>query len=274
MSHKYYLFSIDLEDIRFSIPGGERYKRVLPELTQTYLSFFDKHAIKTTFFVVGNVARAFPDTIRLIADKGHEIACHSNAHIPLNKHSKQSLKNDLGENLNALYKCGIKKVYGFRAPTFSLTAQSEWVYDILADFGFTYSSSVLPAKNPLYGWSGFGNNMRLMNGKIHEIPMTTAKILFLNVPFAGGVYFRVFPFFLTKRYFNKNWQNHQPVLSYFHPYDIDYKQEKFMHPGINNSTFYNYLMYANRKNLLKKIEKVINLGAEIIPYHNFVQKSD
>ena len=80
-----YLFSVDLEDVRLLVENGQQYEERVPLMTEKYLAFLDKHNCKATFFVVGDVAKAYPTLIKKIVDKGHEIACHSNKHIPLDK---------------------------------------------------------------------------------------------------------------------------------------------------------------------------------------------
>ena len=267
-----YLFSVDLEDVRFWMNDGLKYKERVPDMTARYSDFLDEHQCKTTFFIVGDVARAYPHLINKIAERGHEIACHSNEHIPLDKYEPSTFKSELKENIKVLKDKGAENIYGFRAPIYSITEKTKWVYDILSELGFVYSSSVFPAKNPLYGWPEFGREMKLMNGNIWELPITIYKSLFISFPFAGGIYFRLLPLFISRKMFQTNWNKGLPVIGYFHPYDIDYEQERFMHPGINDSRFYNKLMYVNRKSLLDKFSKIVSAGANIMPYIDYINK--
>jgi len=272
-----YLFSIDLEDVRDGIPDGYKYKERVPYLTERYLNLLKIYNFNCTFFIVGKVAERYPELIKFIYEQGNEIACHSYDHTKtLEQHNPETFRDDLKKNIDAILKTGVKEIYGYRAPTFSLTEKTIWVYDILDELGFKYSSSVLPAKNPLYGWKEFGTEPALC-GNILEIPMSITNSKILNVPFAGGIYFRVLPRIITNYYFTKYSKSERPVLGYFHPYDIDTGQEKFMHPGIKNSRFYNYLMYLNRKNVIKKIERIIQLGYQVIKcinyYNQFVEKN-
>jgi polysaccharide deacetylase family protein (PEP-CTERM system associated) len=267
-----YLFSIDLEDVRIRMPDGLRYSERVPVMTEKYLDFLEEHNCKTTFFVVGDVAKTYPYLIEKIILKGHEIACHSNKHIPLDKLSPKTFKKDLEENMKALFDAGVKNIYGYRAPVYSLTENSKWAYQILADMGFVYSSSVLPVKNPLYGWPSFGRDIKILNENICELPITLFKSSIFSFPFTGGIYFRIIPFFITSKLIKKVWNSGQPVIAYFHPYDIDIDQERFMHPGINNNKIYNKLMYVNRSSLLTKVDKIISLGGKIIPYIDFVKE--
>lgn len=265
-----FLFSIDLEDVRLGMPDGNGYKARVPANTEQYLKWLQKNKSKCTFFVVGNMAEAYPSLIKEIITEGHEIACHTQSHITLDKHTPESFKNDLQKNIGNLKSAGAENIKGFRAPVFSLTHKTQWAYKVLKELEFRYSSSVLPAKNPLFGCEEFGKNTKEVNGVL-EIPMTLSKVGPASLPVAGGVYFRVLPWIILKKALKKMKEN-SPVLGYFHPYDIDTEQEKFMHPGINNSWFYNQLMYYNRKNVFDRLDLVMDMGFQIITYSNYVSK--
>lgn len=252
------------------MPDGLKYKERVPANTHKYLEWLNKHHSKCTFFVVGDVAEKYPSLINEIISEGHEIACHTYSHVPIIQQTAETFKIDLEKNLNALYKAGAADIVGFRAPIFSLTEKSSWAYEVLNTLGFTYSSSVLPAKSPLYGWHGFGDKPKLMVNRIMEIPMTIGKIGPLTIPYGGGIYFRVLPTFLTLPKILKHNDPKNPLLGYFHPYDIDTDQEHFMHPGINNSKFYNTLMYINRGKMLNRLDKIIDRGFKIVTYKNYI----
>ena len=192
------LLSVDLEDVRDWVKNGHSYREGVVENTRNYLSCFKKWGVRATFFVVGQVARRYPRLIGEIIEAGHELACHGDVHLQLDKLSPQEFYADMQRNLSALKNAGGSEVVGFRAPTFSLTARTAWAHEVLADLGFTYSSSVLPAKNPLYGWPEFGAEARKMAGGLWELPVTLYNLPGLSVPMAGGVYFRVLPFFLSR----------------------------------------------------------------------------
>ncbi len=248
------LLSVDLEDVRDWVKDGTSYREAVPENTRNYLEQFSRWGVKATFFVVGEMARRYPELIGEIVGAGHELACHGDAHLQLDKLTPQEFRADMQRNLTALENAGGRGVTGFRAPTFSLIARTAWAHEVLSDLGFTYSSSVLPAINPLYGWPEFGKNARQVAGGLWEIPVTLHDLPGLPVPIAGGVYFRVLPFFLTKWAIGKSIAKGQPVVTYFHPYDIDIKQEKFMHPDLGNKKHLNMLMYIGRDKVLKRLD--------------------
>jgi len=257
-----YLFSVDLEDVRFRMKDGDRYKPRVPDNAYRFLDWLRAHRFKCTFFAAGDVAEAYPSLIGEIYGEGHEIACHTSHHIPLTEQSQDEFKRDLEANVLALTRGGATNIRGFRAPEFSLTEATAWAYGVLRELGFTYSSSVLPAKNPFYCWPEFGPLPRKVEG-VWEIPMTVAKFGPLTVPPAGGVYFRVLPKFLVMRTAKRYLNSGRPLLGYCHPYDIDTEQEHFLHPDINDSRFYNFLIFYNRKNVFRRLEAVIRRGFTI-----------
>ena len=268
-NRKVYLFSVDVEDIRLLIPNGERFNDAVPEMTIRYLDFLRKHNSFATFFIVGDIARRHPDLIRRIVNEGHEIGCHTDKHVPLNFQTPESFKKDLENNVESLLNAGAKEIRGFRAPIFSLTAKTSWAYKILAEKGLTYSSSVLPGKNPLYGWKEFGEQIKSIDG-ITEIPMSLSHTPVMRVPFGGGLYFRVLPQFILQPLFSLAKKDPAPIGGYFHPYDIDSNQEHFMQPGINNNKFYNFLMYYNRNSVFPKLEALLELGFKVMRYDRYL----
>lgn len=265
----HFLFSIDLEDVRNMVPNGQSYAPRVPKMTKRFLTFLSDHNQKCTFFVVGDVLDSYPELIMEISDTGHEIACHTNVHTPLLQLGEDGFKQDIESFLTKTRKLGLPQIKGFRAPTFSLTKETSWAHSVLEELGFSYSSSVLPAKNPLYGWEGFGQDPQKI-GNLWEIPMTLQQFGPIQIPVGGGVYFRVLPQFLLTRIFNRATNNGNDILGYFHPYDIDTEQERFMHPGLNGNRFYNQLMFMGRSSVFPKLEKVLQNGMTIIRYDTYV----
>ena len=248
------LLSIDLEDVRDWVEDGSRYREGVPTNTRCYLDHFRRWGVRATFFVVGRVARRYPDLIGEIVAEGHELACHGDMHLQLDKLTPKDFRKDLEENLLALRSAGADEIKGFRAPTFSLTEKTSWAHEILADLGFSYSSSILPAKNPLYGWPTFGQDACKVTERLWEVPITIHSLPGLHVPIAGGVYFRVLPFLLTRWAIGRRIKNSQPVGTYFHPYDIDINQEKFMHPDLGGKRYLNRLKFVGRHKVLRRLD--------------------
>lgn len=260
-----FLFSLDLEDVRTMIPDGSRHRDAVPEMTLRYLDVLERCQRHCTFFTVGNVARSHPDLIREIHSRGHELACHSSEHEPLDRQTPESLRRDISQNIEDLTRAGAEMPTGFRAPIASLTPESAWAHEVLADLGFDYSSSVIPVKTPLYGWPGFGEHPRRVGGSdaspqsgLWEIPMSLFRMPGLSIPFSGGIYFRLLPFQLVRRLTRRRVGRGEAVVGYLHPYDIDTEQERFMHPELGDSRLYNALMYANRAHTLRRLERLLS----------------
>jgi polysaccharide deacetylase family protein (PEP-CTERM system associated) len=257
-----FLFGVDLEDIRLRAPGGRAKRSRVAETTDLYLDFLDRRGARGTFFAVGDLAREQPDLIRRIAAAGHEIACHSDAHVPLGRQDAAAFREDLRRNRDAL---GVDAV-GYRAPAFSLTGETRWAYDVLAEEGFAYSSSVLPARNPISGWPGFGAAPRLISG-IVELPMTLTPWRLLPVPIGGGVYFRAMPAFLLRRALARR----STVLGYFHPYDVDVEGEPHAFPDLPPGPM-RWLMRYNRSAVLPRLQMAAGLGFAFAPYRGHAER--
>ncbi len=271
-SEKLYLFSVDLEDIRSIVPDGEQYRERVPANTERYLEFLAEIGMRATFFTTGDVARRYPQLIRDILGAGHELGCHTSDHLPLDRHTPESFREDILRCLDDFAAAGAGPCTGFRAPIGSLIKKTRWAYEILGELGFTYSSSVLPADNPLYGWPDFGPDIPQIVDGLWEIPTGLSRLPKLKVPFSGGVYFRVLPMPLIRALAAKRSRTGFPVCGYLHPYDIDTEQERFMHPELNDSRFYNWLMYFNRNRVLPRVKRLLADGYSIIRYDEYVER--
>lgn len=254
MSRRWF-FSVDVEDPRDSFADGDRFPERVPALTQAYLDLLRRHGGRGTFFFVGTVARRHPDLVRAIAAEGHEIGCHSDAHVPLDRQSRAAFRDDLMRNLEALDAVGVGPIRGYRAPCFSLTERTRWAYEVLAELGFVYSSSVVPARNPLYGWRGFGRAARRIEGVV-ELPVTLFP--FPRVPL-GGLYFRVLPRLLVARVLADHARKGEDVFGYHHPYDLDFDQP-FPHPDFAHRSPYEILMRRGRREVLPRLELAARYG--------------
>ena len=114
-----------------------------------------------------------------------------------------------------------QKVYGFRAPDFSITEKSIWALDVLREAGFVYDSSIYPfGMHDVYGIKDAETSINKLPNGLLEFPMSTAKFLGKRIPFGGGGYFRLYPLWLTKMFINAVNKRGQPFMFYIHPYEI------------------------------------------------------
>ncbi len=262
-----FLFGIDLEDVSSEITGKNSYTHRVPTMTHKILRFLEHTNSSATFFATGEIARLFPSLIEEIVNEGHEMGCHSDTHLPLTKLTPNQFRDDLKRNIDALSQAGVNNIYGFRAPIFSLIKKTKWAYEILNELGFLYSSSVLPAKNPLFGWAEFGGDLKKREG-VYEVPISITPFPFVQIPFSGGVYFRMFPLFLLRFLFNYNQKSQKPITGYIHPQDIDTDVGKLVYKGYGG--VYNFILNYNKSSVFRKFEKLIQNGYSLISYKKYV----
>jgi polysaccharide deacetylase family protein (PEP-CTERM system associated) len=202
--------------------------------TNRTLELFAAKRCRATFFALGWVAERDPALIREVADAGHELACHSHLHRPIYRLKPGEFREDLRRSRDAIENASGARIVGFRAPTFSITHESMWALDILAEEGFEYDSSVFPIYHDHYGipkaprWI---HPKHLPSGhSIWEIPLSTVKIARINVPFAGGGYLRQLPLAFTRWAIDSvHRRERRPIIVYFHPWELDPDQPRL--PG-------------------------------------------
>jgi polysaccharide deacetylase family protein (PEP-CTERM system associated) len=190
--------------------------------TVRLLDLFGKHGVEATFFVLGWVADRFPDLVREIERRGHEVATHGYSHQLLTSMRPEEFRADLQRSLVALARTTTQEVRGFRAPSFSLTKRTLWAIDILRESGIQYDSSVFPVGfHPDYGIADADlRPHRLANG-LTELPMGVAEVLGLRIPCSGGGYFRLYPYAVTRALMRMCNQQGRPVMFYLHPWEAD-----------------------------------------------------
>ena len=140
-------FTLDLEDHRPVRTAEERY----PAITRRCSSSSPTVGVRGTFFVTGEIAEDNPGLVRDVAGQGHELAFHGFHHVPFTQLEPDQLREEAKRAKGLLEDLGGREVGGFRAPQFSLVPESHWAIEVLGELGFTYSSSVLPARSPLFG---------------------------------------------------------------------------------------------------------------------------
>jgi polysaccharide deacetylase family protein (PEP-CTERM system associated) len=190
----------------------------------------DGAGCKATFFTSACVAKQFPRLVREVAERGHEVACHSLRHRTVYKMTHQEFREDTREAKQLLENSSGSHVYGYRAPSFSITRESLWALDILVELGFRFDSSIFPVKHPNYGIPDaprYPHRIRTANGSIVEFPMTTLDFGGRRSPFGGGAYFRFLPYWYTRRVIDLlNGRENLPVCVYLHPWELDPEQPR------------------------------------------------
>lgn len=192
--------------------------------TKRVLDLFDALEVKSTMFVLGKFAKLFPETVRDIAKRGHEIASHGYGHVSVFELSSEEFVEDISTSKKLLEDIVGERVNGYRAPTFSISARNLWAFDEIAKAGFKYDSSVYPIKNHRYGIPEFPKTpvvMNLSEGRsLVEFPLSTFEYRNKAFPVAGGGYHRLLPSFVIQRIV-KHILKRRHFFYYCHPYEFN-----------------------------------------------------
>ena len=212
--------------------------------TDAVLALFDEAGIKGTFFTLGWVAERYPALLRRIVGSGHEIASHGYGHDRVFTFTPEQFGADLQHSRKLIEDAAGVAVTGYRAPSFSIDQRTPWAHEILADQGYTYSSSVAPVKHDHYGWAEAPRfAFRPVAGSdFLEIPVTTAQLGPKRLAAGGGGFFRLLPYVFSRwaiRQVNEDEQ--RPAIIYFHPWEIDPDQ-----PRVSNAPIKSKLRHYTR----------------------------
>lgn len=201
----------------------DRIPRRVEANTDLILDALARHGTQATFFTLGWIADRHPALIRRIVAAGHELASHGYGHQLVTDLTPAAFRADLERAKSVLEDTGGVKVRGYRAPTFSIGPRNAWAWDVLAETGHSYSSSVFPVRHDLYGTPDAPRIPYHPEGRpIVEIPMTTVAAFGRNLPCAGGGYFRLLPY-ATYRFGVRRLHRteHRPAVFYSHPWEFD-----------------------------------------------------
>jgi polysaccharide deacetylase family protein (PEP-CTERM system associated) len=198
--------------------------------TERLLAIFAEADVHATFFVLGWVAEQYPSLVARIAAAGHEVACHSHAHRLVYDLTRTAFRNDLRRAKDAIESAAGAPVHGYRAPSYSITPRSLWALDILIEEGFRYDASIFPIHHDRYGIPLSPRHPYLLHregGQLIEVPASTVRLGPLNLPIAGGGYFRLLPYAWTRWGIRSvNERERRPVIFYLHPWEIDPDQPR------------------------------------------------
>ncbi|MDK2742976.1 MAG: polysaccharide deacetylase family protein [Nitrospira sp. BO4] len=225
MSYGPPVISIDVEDWPqstwdHSLPITDR----AAENTRRVLRLLRETEVRSTMFVLGKLAERFPEVVKEIEADGHEVACHGHGHLEIGSQSPDEFLADIRRSKDLLEQIIGKPVKGYRAPDFSIVQDTLWALDALAEAGFEYDSSIVPAQMPRYGiagWPVLPVRVRLgQSASILEAPLATFRALGRNLPVGGGGYHRLLPGFAS-RYCARKIMTVAPFVFYCHPYEFD-----------------------------------------------------
>ena len=205
------------------------------------VELFADAGVRATFFVLGATAERHPELVRELAAGGHEVATHGWSHTFVYQLSPETFRAELQRSLALLSSLTGRPVLGHRAPFFSITRASLWALELLAEAGVRYDSSIYPVWNYRYGIAGaprWPYTIGEGTAALREFPITTWRVLGRNLPVAGGAYFRIYPYALTRHAFRAINAEGRPVAFYIHPWELDPDQPRIPLPRRIAATHY------------------------------------
>lgn len=223
--------------------------------TRKLLRLFERRQVRATFFVLGWVGHRFPGLVKEIARDGHEIACHSYWHRLIYQQTPEEFAQDLRLARTVLEDAVSMPVRAYRAPSYSITRQSLWALDILAAEGFQYDSSIFPIYHDRYGIPDaerFPHRVSGGTGELWEFPPSVMRLGRLNLPVAGGGYFRLYPVAWTAFCVEHVQRLGQPFVFYLHPWELDPGQ-----PCMGKSRWRHWRHYLNLSSTEKKLDQLL-----------------
>lgn len=257
------ILTFDIEDwynCDFITPdfNWEKYEVRIYEGVERILEELSERNLKGTFFCLGWIAEKHPNVIKQIHAQGHHIGCHSYQHELAFRFDKAGFRNDTEKAKKLIEDLIGEKIDAYRAPGFSITPQNTWAFEVLAEMGFEYDSSVLPASHDYGGFPGFTTSgptmLKLKNGQtLKEFPINVKSAFGKQIVFSGGGFFRLFPYSLIN-----HWAKSSPyIMTYFHTRDFDPGQ-----PMIQSLP------------LMRKFKSYVGLSTSFVKFQKFLLNYD
>jgi len=218
------------------------------------LDLFGERGVQATFFTLGWIAERYPQLVRRLVDEGHELASHGWSHVRVTQQNPAEFRADVSRTKALLEDLSGVAVQGYRAASYSIGRDNLWALEELREAGYRYSSSIFPIRHDLYGMHEaprFG--YRPHDDHFMEFPLTTVRLGGRNLPCAGGGWFRLLPYGVTRWALRQvNRQEGRSAIFYFHPWEIDPGQPR--REGLDRRTrFRHYLNLARTEDRLVRL---------------------
>ena len=229
--------------------------RVVPN-THRLLDHLAEAGVQATFFVLGWVAERQPSLVRAIRAAGHEIGCHSYWHRLIYEQTPEQFRTDLRQACRVLENILGEKITLYRAPSFSITRQSLWALDLLAEEGIRVDSSIYPTHHDRYGIAGtplHPHRMVVNGGPLLEYPPPVWPLMGYPLPIGGGGYFRLYPYALTRYGLQAINASGRPFAVYLHPWEFDPRQPR-LRPGLSRS----FRHYVGLHRTEKRLQRLLH----------------
>jgi polysaccharide deacetylase family protein (PEP-CTERM system associated) len=261
------ILTIDVEDWYHSsldlfkdstVKHGSRPDESVVKNTLETLSLLDTTGNRATFFVLGTVAQHYPDVVREILRRGHEVATHGYSHRLVYEMTPVEFEDDIKISLDHLHNAGADNIIGYRAPYWSITKRSLWALEILARLNLKYDSSIFPIRRGLYGIPDAIPVQHKIIENLWEFPPMTLRFAGTNLPIAGGGYLRLAPYWLIHLGIKKSAIDAARVF-YFHPYELDPSDIRLQHKSTSVTTLiYWCQQIMGRKDNPAKLKRLLS----------------
>ena len=261
-TNKTAVFTIDVEEWYhleyFKNSNTDKKKSVIDGL-HTFIKIIDKHNIKASFFIVGELIQTLKKTIKNLDIQGHDIGLHSYFHKrPVVQNINEFIK-DTKDTISEMKSILPNNSFGYRSPCFAIDRER---LDEVIKLGIQYDASKITQKeHPLYvnlDLDGFDKQEKdiYKKGFFKVFEVSTIKILGVNIPIAGGGYLRIIPWplyiWLLKKYLKK-----AKFINFFiHPFELSNTNfELPKNTPLLTKFRYNY----NRSKVEKRLNRIIEL---------------
>ena len=219
------------------------------------LALLSGHGIRATFFVLGWVALKHQGLVKTIAGHGHEIASHGFGHEMIMAQQPSQFREDIRKSKCILEDIAGKPVHGYRAPSFTITPQTQWALPILVEEGYLYDSSIFPVHHDRYGMPGASpwcHRIETASGPLWEVPPSTIQLGPVRLPIAGGGYFRLYPYPVLRGLLSRVAAEGHPLIMYLHPWELDPDQ-----PRMKGSLVSRFRHYLNLKKTEVRLQQLV-----------------
>ena len=206
---------------------------------------------KATFFILGWVAERHPGLVKALVKQGHEIASHGYGHELVSRQTENEFRDDVRRSKRILEELTGAMVFGYRAPSFSITDRTPWALPILVEEGYLYDSSIYARFQPSekVGMQRCGREIVTTAGPIFEVALPTANLCGIQLPTPGGGYFRLLPYSVSRIMLRQFEKTGTQFVMYLHPWEIDPDQPRM--EGLVISKLRHYLNLKRTEQRLK-----------------------
>lgn len=235
------------------------------------LDLLDEAGVRATFFVLGWVAERHPNLVQEIHRRGNEVACHGYSHKLISRQTPEEFLKDVRRAKAILEEITGERIIGYRAPSFAIASHASWVLEILLELGFAYDSSFFPIHHHRYGAPGgdrFIHRIPVNGSGVWEVPLSTVRLLGVNLPMGGGGYFRLYPYPVTRWGLRRLDREEQPAVFYIHPWEVDPEQPRVPAPLL--SRFRHYVNLHRTEGRLRQLLREFSFAPirEILGLHH------